>query len=645
MKIKIFVIILIALAICISAIYPIIYHYTDKEIKELPEFITREKAIEMLAGGIQENANKINCKGYIIPIDIVDYDDLLLTFLKEDINLALSSYKSWQLTVDEKTKKEIKKRFEENLSKWGAMLSGYELERMLKIKIKAHPDYSTKVKVSKLKDAKINDMRLIVYVYNETTASEEFNVSVNFIHPLTLKQLEEKREADVRRLDVLRKRADLSKKFLIGFSTLLVLYFLIVLLISFIQKLQIKKSKQYLLVEIEKREGLVNNGHFVTALELSDKYLKLFPDDTVIKAFRERLLDFTNNDPKKAQVAFVEAKKLQLRITKYEKEPGKAFLTGDEKNTLVPLLQYNPDLDSSYKKLVFLEEKEQKRKEFEPKFENVKQLYNNCKLKQAEQELLALQKVYPDYSELVEFQSIIEQAQNEAKKKFSCVQDYFKDGEIRNAKQTLDIVLDKYKDMPEALSLKNEFEETSGNDHFILNPPTGGKEKEIELICKNEILLGRAEVDVKPDIEFTNRRISRPHLRISIVDDKVIAKDLESAGGSFVNGEKIISHSLNNGDFINLAKFTEFQVFIYKTENDNIGGVLLKGSSKNYLIVSNYVKFNIDKGNLTLDKDNYSIYHQDGLTIISTDKDSILLKSNVNINLGKNNYNVEVIKC
>jgi hypothetical protein len=627
----------------LSAIYPIVYHYKDKVQEELPEFMTRRDAIDLLAEGIQENAKKNNCKGYIIPIKTLDYPDLLLASLKADINLALASYKDWQLKADEETQKEMKERREENLSKWGPMLSGYELERMLNIQITTLPNYSTKAKVSKIKSIKINDIKLIVYVYNEITSSEEFNVSVNFIHPSTLKQFKDKRKAGIRSLAILYKRADLSKKFLLGFVTFLILYILIVFIISLFQKHQIKKSKEYLLIEIEKREELVNNGHFVTALELADRYLKLFPDDTEIKAFRERLLDFTNNDPKKAQVAFVEAKKLQLRIKKYEQEPGKAYLTGDEKNALVPLLQYNPDLDSSYKRLVSLEEKEQKREEFGPKFENVKKLFSNCQLKQAEQELLTLQNLYSGYSELVEYQKKLEQAQTKVKNKFSSVQDYINKGEIRKAKQTLDAVLKGFNDMPEALKLKREFEEATGKEHFILKP--SGKEKEIELICKDEVIIGRADIDVIPDIEFADRRISRPHLRISIVDDNVIAEDLDSAGGSFINGEKIVSNSINDGDLLNLAKFIDLQIFIYRTENDDVGGILLTGNSKNYLIIFTYAKFHIAKGNLTFDKDNYSIYHQDGLTIISTDKESILLKHDIKINLDKSNYNVEVIEC
>jgi len=642
MKIKPSFIILIAICICLSAIYPIIYHYAEKEVAELPEFILREEAIVLLAEGIQEKANEMNCKGYIIPIKIVDYDDSSLTFLKEDINLALSSYKNWQLTVDETTKKEIKKRFTENLSNWGAMLSGNELEKKLKTQLHAQPNYSSKAKVFKLKEEKTNDMRLIVYIYDERTSSEEFNVSVNFIHPLTLKQLEEKRETEINNLNTLRKNADISKKFILVFVTLFILYILTVFIIYLIQKYQIKKTKDYLLIEIEKKQELVDNGYFVTAFELAEKFLIYFPEHTEIKAFKERLLDVTNNDPKKAQVAYVEAKKLQLRITNYERESQKAFLTGEERNALVPLLQYNPELDSSFKRLVFLEEKEEKKKEFEPKFENIKHLYNSCKLKQAEQELLTLQKLYPGYSELIEYQKIIEQTQKDAQNKFSSIQNNICNGEIRMAKQTLDKVLNTYNDMPEALDLKTEFEEAAGNIHFILKP--SGKEKEIEIICKDEVILGREDIDVKPDIVFNDRRISRPHLRISIIEDKVIAEDMGSACGSFINGEKIISKSLNDGDLLNLAKLIELQIHIYRMENGNIGGILITGNSKNYLIISTFVKFFIDKGNLALGKDNYSIYHQEKLTVLSIDKKGFILNDNMMINIEQRNYNVEVIK-
>ncbi|MFQ5825583.1 MAG: FHA domain-containing protein [bacterium] len=646
MKPKVFVLILIG-AIILTAVYPIKYFYTDKNIGLLPNFTTYEIAInDSLSQKIQNNAIKHNCQGYIIPVATVEGPDNSLPYFKEDINLALASYKNWQLTVDEKTQAEIKKRFDNNLKNWGLLFSGDELQKILNTKKRAaaRTKYSTGATWSYDKKGNLGDVKLIVTINDELTETQLFEASVTFLHPNTLKKWREESASKQEKLMALQNKADFSKNLFFGLNFLLVAYILGFVANSAIQKKRRRKTEKYLLSEIQKREELVRNGHFVTALELTDKYLSYFPDDIEIKAFRERLLDFTNNDPKTAQIAFVEAQKLKLRLEQFRQAPQtaqKLLLNPEERNSLVPLLPYNTELNSYYSELLLLENQEKKQQEFTTKYENVRELYFTGYLNKASQELSFLQKTYPDHPELNDLQTDIENRKSELEKKFDQVNITLRDGDLKTALDRLQGVLTDYQDMEKAIALQKEIEQAKGIHKFRLQSIDKGND--IIVICQDEIVIGRPDGDDMPDIELSDKRISRNHLRISIVENSVIAEDLGSTGGSFVNGEKIISRKLQHGDVLNLAKLTDMTVFIYTNKDESVGSVLLGEKDKYYLILPISVKFAFEKDAMTFIDPLYAIFHYDDISVFTSEKEIIILKNGVKIPLGQNNYRVEVI--
>lgn len=62
--------------------------------------------------------------------------------------------------------------------------------------------------------------------------------------------------------------------------------------------------------------------------------------------------------------------------------------------------------------------------------------------------------------------------------------------------------------------------------------------------------------DATADIHIDSEELSRKHLRILRVGDSVMCMDQESANGVFVNGVKIHSAALHDGDQIQLADVT-----------------------------------------------------------------------------------------
>lgn len=84
-----------------------------------------------------------------------------------------------------------------------------------------------------------------------------------------------------------------------------------------------------------------------------------------------------------------------------------------------------------------------------------------------------------------------------------------------------------------------------------------------ELLCqKPQTVLGRKNCDYK----LSDLDCSRHHLQIEIIgDSKVMARDLGSTNGSFVNGARISAQELRNGDIIQIGQ-TVLETKIEKPE-------------------------------------------------------------------------------
>ncbi len=65
--------------------------------------------------------------------------------------------------------------------------------------------------------------------------------------------------------------------------------------------------------------------------------------------------------------------------------------------------------------------------------------------------------------------------------------------------------------------------------------------------------IGRAENN---DVVLEDMRVSRHHVRIDLKDEQWVIIDFQSTNGTTVNGEKIRSHSLRDGDRIHIGGAT-----------------------------------------------------------------------------------------
>ena len=87
--------------------------------------------------------------------------------------------------------------------------------------------------------------------------------------------------------------------------------------------------------------------------------------------------------------------------------------------------------------------------------------------------------------------------------------------------------------------------------HFVLkqmNGPGAPKSFQINL---PEVIIGRG---VEADIHVDAPDLSREHVRLSRTNEECSVKDLKSRNGCYLNGVKIHSATLRNGDTLQLGR-------------------------------------------------------------------------------------------
>jgi pSer/pThr/pTyr-binding forkhead associated (FHA) protein len=80
---------------------------------------------------------------------------------------------------------------------------------------------------------------------------------------------------------------------------------------------------------------------------------------------------------------------------------------------------------------------------------------------------------------------------------------------------------------------------------------------------------GVVNIGRRPDnhLVIDDARISRLHAQLRLVRGRYMLFDLESTGGTFINGERIRQHTLRPGDVISLAGVP----LVYGQDDDSAG--------------------------------------------------------------------------
>jgi len=83
---------------------------------------------------------------------------------------------------------------------------------------------------------------------------------------------------------------------------------------------------------------------------------------------------------------------------------------------------------------------------------------------------------------------------------------------------------------------------------FVIKGPDQGRRFELE---QPVISIGR---DRSNDLQLHDTEVSRRHGELRLEDDEFALIDLESANGSYVNGERIEQQALGSGDRLTLGR-------------------------------------------------------------------------------------------
>lgn len=97
----------------------------------------------------------------------------------------------------------------------------------------------------------------------------------------------------------------------------------------------------------------------------------------------------------------------------------------------------------------------------------------------------------------------------------------------------------------------------------------GAQQKEV-LLDKEHMVIGR---DPSCQIHLDNLGISRTHCQLLKRGDAFVVQDLKSSNGTFVNGQKVGEHYLNDKDVISFGKFE------LKFSKEDAGAVASGGGS------------------------------------------------------------------
>jgi len=632
---SLYIIIIILAFIIISLIYPIINYYTDKSIPPIPDHNTYKNVVsKILPDSIISKAERNKCRQYIVPVEQVTGDISSFRGIKDDINIALVSYDKWKLRVNKTEAVKMKKHLEERFEKWGAFTNPQEFGYLLSTQAKTESNtrYIAFAKLTSAKNSEGNDLNLSVTVNDLLTQNNVFEIVIPFAHPNKIKIWEQIQREKEEYLTDLENRAEISFYLTKGLTLLFISYILFV----FIQKgILSKKNKEYakfLSKEIEKRQKLVDDGHFVAALELAEKYLAVFPDDTEIIAFRDRLLDFTNNNPKKAQVAYVEARKLQIRLQMSAEDPRQSILSLSEKEDIKQLLPFNPSLKKTYNALVSAEESIKSQEYLQNQIVKIRQLMKAGKLNEAENEIGTISE---NETEFNEFRKIISDKKVSCKKLWINFIKSLKFDKNVSIDDKMQEVMKLWSDMSELLEFRHEMKYGKNKLKFQIK----SNSKNIKIYSGNSFILGREDEDVKPDIVLDDKRVSRPHTKIFFKEDKIFIQDLNSTGGTYINGEKIEKRNLKNNDQLTIAKVLDFTVYLEASNS-----VLLRSEVEEFILLNNTIRFEMFNEKIKLGiGDNYLRYIDDMLILIARDSITVLFDGQ-EINFNGKKYTVEEIK-
>jgi hypothetical protein len=415
---------------------------------------------------------------------------------------------------------------------------------------------------------------------------------------------------------------------------------------------------------IEKLEKYLTSGSYVASSKLLNEILYYLPENTDLVSIQSRLDNITKKNYEEAEKSYIRFTNLKTKL----EQTG--FLTDEEYDELTRLPQnldlpeINTLIGMCQKKFSVLKLSEEIRK----KFNEISLLLSTGLPQQAKLKLYNLQKdpswqdyqlelknqtfkpqqeiaVLPLPQQIDELKTQIEEKIVKSKENFDKAKELILKGEIKQSKSLLTETLELDKELVEAQELMKKIKKSEETKKLKLVPEKVGKE--ILIFKKDIITFARKENEI-PDVEINNPRISRDkHLKLCVVENKLIAEDMNSTNGTYHCGKKISKVEVLDGDILDLAHIYKMTVHIFRSQEivrstlvsgtipqemfidqqiveqqQKIGGIFIEAEDKSYIILPN------DNSAVSIDfKPIGIVYDKSGSCRISVNENVLLLNT------------------
>lgn len=553
------------------------FYYKTFPLKILPEGFEKynispeEFAVVILANDVIERLSKKNLRGYAMcaeniegPQTLQEIEGLVITF-----NSVLAKYDGWSLLADKKQTELLKQRKKLDFESKKELIKAGLIDPQKYVNfliasdlIKVNYDIMLKWRFA---TADRILCELVCEIINRATMVKEVVSSVVFTNPAVYKKYTS------------------AVKFLTYASYISSGYISVILFFVFTSAMYIELKKKSLLkilpLKEEEINKLIKNGSYTSALKTIEQLLNFFPESSWLIALKERLLIVTKNEPKKAEQAYVRYVNLKTKLAR------NIILSDEETQQLksLPDQLALPEINELVAKYERYINALKLRQQINAEVQYIKMLTEAGELSKAETELDSLSKA----EMLEEYKNVELQTKNEdkfltvlnedikslrvnirqkLKTSMECLEKAknlisYK-GSITEAENLLRSALKNNMDLKEARTILTKIEKSKKAKKLHLLPEKVGKH--ILIFKKDSITFFRKDKKL-PDVEIEDPRVSRDrHLKICILENKVIAEDEGSTNGTYYRGQKINRVELEDGDILNLANVYEIVIHIYR---------------------------------------------------------------------------------
>jgi diguanylate cyclase (GGDEF)-like protein len=152
-------------------------------------------------------------------------------------------------------------------------------------------------------------------------------------------------------------------------------------------------------------------------------------------------------------------------------------------------------------------------------------------------------------------------------------------------------------------------------DRAYLIVLAGSAVGEMYKIAKDETTIGRGS---QADIQVIDEGISRRHASIKLEGDRVMVTDLGSTNGTFLNGERVTSHSLRDGDKIQVGSTTILKFTFHDSLDENFQRQMYESALRDGLTKAFNKKYFLER----LESEfAYALRHKTPLSLVMFDID------------------------